>query len=79
MAKQCVKYTETTNKTIKAVGLLDVSKNAIIVDGEVVNISALLSEFDGTEVNFSLSMKTETELDTPESEDVYAVDENDED
>lgn len=79
MAKQCVKYTETTNKTIKAVGLLDVSKNAIIVDGEVVNISALLSEFDGTEINFSLSMKTETELDTPESEDVYAADENDED
>ena len=79
MAKQCVKYTETTNKTIKAVGLLDVSKNAIIVDGEVVNISALLSEFDGTEINFSLSMKTETELDTPESEDVYTVDENDED
>lgn len=77
MAKQCVKYTETTNKTIKAVGLLDVRKNALIVDGEVVNISALLSEFDGTEINFSLSMKTETELDTPETEDTYATDEND--
>lgn len=79
MAKQCVKYTETTNKTIKAVGLLDVSKNAIIVDGEVVNISSLLSEFDGTEINFSLSMKTETELDTPKSGDTYITDENDED
>jgi DUF1009 family protein len=79
MAKQCVKYTETTNKTIKAVGLLDVSQNAIIVDGEVVNISALLSEFDGTEINFSLSMKTETELDTPEAEDTYAADGNDKD
>lgn len=77
MAKQCVKYTETTNKTIKAVGLLDVRKNALIVDGEVVNISALLSEFDGTEINFSLSMKTETELDTPETADTYAADEND--
>ena len=75
MAKQCVKY----NKTITAVGLLDVNNNVIIVDGKVVNISALLSEFNGTEINFSISMKTETELDTPENEDTYATDENNED
>lgn len=73
MAKQCVKY----NKTITAVGLLDVHKNVIIVDGKVVNISAMLSEFDGTEIKFSLSMNTETELDTPETADTYAADEND--
>ena len=68
MAKQGVKYTETTGKNLKAVGILDAGKNAILVDGEVVNISALLSEFDGFEISFSLSMKTEIELDTPEVE-----------
>lgn len=77
--KQCIKYTETTNKTVRAVGLLDVSKNAIIVEGKVVNISALLSEFDNTEINFSLSMQTETKLDTPDDEDVYTTDASDED
>ena len=68
MAKQGVKYIETTGKNLKAVGILDADKNAILVDGEVVNISALLSEFDGFEISFSLSMKTEIELDTPEVE-----------
>lgn len=79
MAKQCVKYVDKTDKNLKAVGILDVSQNAIIVDGEMVNISALLAEFDGTEISFSLSAKTKTELDTPESGDTYTTDENDED
>lgn len=79
MAKQCVKYVDKTDKSLKAVGILDVNQNAIIVGGEMVNISALLAEFDGAEISFSLSMKTKTELDTPESGDVYTVDENNED
>lgn len=79
MVKQCVKYVDKTDKSLKAVGILDVSQNAIIVGGEMVNISALLAEFDGAEISFSLSAKTKTELDTPESGDVYTVDENDED
>lgn len=68
MAKQVIKYTETIGKNLKAVGMLDVSQNAIIVDGEVINLTALLSEFDGSEVSFSLSEKKEVELDTPELE-----------
>lgn len=79
MAKQCVKYVDKTDKNLKAVGILDISRNAIIVNGEMVNISALLAEFDGAEISFSLSMKTKTELDTPESEDADTEDEDDED
>ena len=69
MAKQKVKFTETTTKKVSATGMLDIAQNAIIVDGEIVSLSALLHEFDGMEIKFDIAQKTEEELDVPEVED----------
>ena len=69
MAKQKVKFTETTTKKVSATGMLDIAQNAIIVDGEIVSLSALLHEFDGMEIKFDIAQKTEEELDFPEIED----------
>lgn len=69
MAKQKVKFTETTTKKVSAIGMLDIAQNAIIVDGEIVSLSALLHEFDGMEIKFDIAQKTEEELDVPEVED----------
>lgn len=69
MAKQKVKFTETTTKKVTATGVLDIEQNAIIVDDEVVSLSALLHDFDGLEIKFDIAQKTEEELDVPEVED----------
>lgn len=69
MAKQKVKFTETTTKKVSATGMLDIAQNAIIVDGEIVSLSALLHDFDGLEIKFDIAQKTEEELDVPEVED----------
>ena len=67
MAKQTIKYTETRGKNLKIVGIIDAENNSIVVDGEVIDISTMLCEFDKMEVSFSMSMKDEEELDVPEN------------
>ena len=67
MANFSYKRTETT--TLKATGILDVSKMVIEVNGEEKKLSTLLSDFDSDEIEINIKVKSEEELDPPESPD----------
>lgn len=59
------KYNRTTLTKLKAVGYLDLEKNAIIVDDEPKSLDALFSDFNECLVDLSLTLKDEEDLDDP--------------
>lgn len=66
MANFTYKKTETT--AMKAVGIVDVEKMTIDIDGEEKKLSTLLSDFNGGCVEINIKTKNEEELDEPTSE-----------
>lgn len=58
-------YKKTQTINLKADGFIDIKNMTIEVDGEVKNISTLLSDFDGSFVSLNIKTKEETELDEP--------------
>lgn len=61
------KRTETT--TLKATGIIDSDRMVIEVNGEEKKLSTLLSDFNGGEIEINIKVKSEEELDPPESPD----------
>ena len=67
MANFSYKRTETT--TFKAAGVIDSDRLVIEVNGEEKKLSTLLSDFNGGEIEINIKVKSEEELDPPESSD----------
>ena len=67
MANFSYKRTETT--TLKAAGVIDSDRMVIEVNGEEKKLSTLLSDFNGGEIEINIKVKSEEELDPPESPD----------
>ena len=67
MANFSYKRTETT--TLKAAGVIDSDRMVIEVNGEEKKLSTLLSDFNGGEIEININVKSEEELDPPESSD----------
>ena len=67
MANFSYKRTETT--TLKATGIIDSDRMVIEVNGEENRLSTLLSDFNGGEIEINIKVKSEEELDPPESPD----------
>ncbi len=67
MANFSYKRTETT--TLKATGIIDSDRMVIEVNGEEKRLSTLLSDFNGGEIEINIKVKSEEELDPPESPD----------
>ena len=66
MANFSYKRTETT--TLKATGIIDSDRMVIEVNGEEKRLSTLQSDFNG-EIEINIKVKSEEELDPPESPD----------
>lgn len=58
-------YKKTQTINLKAEGFIDIKNMTIEVDGEIKNISTLLSDFDASFVSLNIKTKEETELDEP--------------
>ena len=58
-------YKKTQTINLKADGFIDIKNMTIEVNGEIKNISTLLSDFDGSFVSLSVTTKDETKLDEP--------------
>lgn len=58
----------TTTKKLKATGMLDLENMTIEINGEDKKLSTLLSEYDGYEVNLTVDVKSEEDLDMPEED-----------
>lgn len=58
-------YKKTQTINLKAEGFIDIENMTIEVDGEIKNISTLLSDFDASFVSLNIKTKEETELDEP--------------
>ena len=67
MANFSYKRTETT--TLKPTGIIDSDRMVIEVNGEEKRLSTLLSDFNGGEIEINIKVKSEEELDPPESPD----------
>ena len=67
MANFSYKRTETT--TLKDAGVIDSDRMVIEVNGEEKKLSTLLSDFNGGEIEINIKVKSEEELDPPESSD----------
>lgn len=62
------KYTRTTNTTIKAAGTFDLDNMTIATDEDVLSIKTLMKDFEGADISFSVSVKTNEELEIPEAD-----------
>ena len=58
----------TTTKKLKATGTLDLENMTIEINGEDKKLTTLLSEYDGCEVNLTVDVKSEEDLDMPEED-----------
>lgn len=62
-------YKKVTTTNLKASGTLDTYRMVIEVNGEEKKLSTLLSDFNGGEIEINIKVKSEEELDPPESPD----------
>lgn len=61
MAKNLT-YKRITTTKLQANGFLDTDNNTIEIDGVEKKLSELLKDFNGTEINFAVSVKEEEVL-----------------
>jgi len=66
MAKKNPKYTRNTTTKLTASGILNTEKCTLEIDGDIMGLSTLLSDFNDCEVEISMEVVEEEELDTPE-------------
>lgn len=62
-------YKRTMQTAMKISGIIDTDKMTVTVDGIEKDISTLLSDFNGAEVEINIKTKDEEELDEPSSSD----------
>ena len=62
---QCFSYKETKTTTMKVAGILDTDAMVIHTDDGERSIKTLLSYFNGAEIDFSIKVKSERDLDEP--------------
>lgn len=62
-------YKKVTTTNLKASGTFDTYRMVIEVNGEEKKLSTLLSDFNGGEIEINIKVKSEEELDPPESPD----------
>lgn len=60
-------YKKTEVISMKVAGILDTDTMTIDVEGEEKELSTLLSDFQGAEIEFTIKTKTEEELEEPVS------------
>ena len=58
-------YKKTEVTSLKVAGIIDTDRMVIDVDGDEKNISALLKDFNGGQIEINVKTKDETELDDP--------------
>lgn len=61
-------YERKTTTNMKVIGFIDTDRMTIEVDGEDKELSTLLSDFDGSEVEFNITVKNKTDLSLPQSD-----------
>ncbi len=61
-------YKRTIQTAMKVAGIIDSDSMTIDIDGEVKNLSTLLSDFNGGCVEINIKVKNEEELDEPTSD-----------
>lgn len=61
-------YKKSTTTALKASGILDIVNGTIDIDGVEKKVLSLLKDFDGAEVELSVKVKDEEELDEPTSD-----------
>lgn len=67
MSKNLV-YKKSTTTALKACGILDVVNGIINIDGSEKKVLSLLKDFEGAEVELTVKVKDEEELDEPTSD-----------
>ena len=67
MANFAYKRTETT--ALKAVGIIDIDRMVIDIDGVEKSIATLLSDFNGGLIELNVKIKNEQDLLEPTSDD----------
>lgn len=69
MAKsKAVSYKRTTTTALKAVGVLDIEEDGILLgtdDGDMKKLSALLADFQGAAIQLSVTIKDIDDLPDP--------------
>ncbi len=58
-------YKLTKTKKMKLAGMIDTDIMTINIDGEDKRLSTLLSEYNGCEIEMTINVKTEEDLDEP--------------
>lgn len=66
MAKKNPKYTKNITTKLSASGVLDTEKCTMEIDGEIIKLSTLLSDFNGYDIEINMKVVDEEELDVPE-------------
>lgn len=61
-------YERKTTTNMKVIGFIDTDRITIEVDGGDKELSTLLSDFDGSEVEFNITVKNKTDLSLPQSD-----------
>ena len=58
-------YKLTKTKKMKLAGMIDTDIMTINIDGEDKRLSTLLSEYNGCDIEMTINVKTEEDLDEP--------------
>lgn len=61
-------YERKTTTNMKVIGFIDTDRMTIEVNGEEKELSTLLSDFDGSEVEFNITVKNKTDVSLPQSD-----------
>lgn len=61
-------YKKSTTTALKACGILDIINGTIDINGTEKKILSLLKDFEGAEVELTVKVKDEEELDEPTSD-----------
>ena len=57
-----LKYTRSTTTSLKVTGTVDLDNGTIDVDGETKSITELLKDFNGAEIELSVTVKESEDL-----------------
>lgn len=61
-----INYKESRTIKLKATGTLDLDNGILVTDEGSIAIKRLLADFDGEDIDFVVSVKSDVDLDIPE-------------
>lgn len=64
-------YKKSTSTVLKACGRLNTTDCTILIDEDVKDLGTLLSDFDGADVEMTVKVKYDEDLDEPSDESSY--------